>query len=801
MHANAEGFLNSGNGAPPPRRRNLLYLLLFTVSGIAFLGLLSYDAADSDYLAGGMGGEPLIHNWLGYLGAYTAHFLLLAMGFTSYLFVPLLLLVSLRRFFGSTTLRPARWDYWVAILLAALGGCMLFGTWPDLLGNQAAALNIAMATGGVIGQRFCDPDSGWMRIVLNPAGNAILGAILLLVGLTVLWIYDWQGLIIGPWRRKASPLSLPAGMEAEDTPFLQRLVAKRAVKPKPPREAEPDASEPPADEPAPRPAPVPASSPARPAPASGAAAPSGAAPSAPVAAKVSRKLTDKPYKLPSPDLLNKHDDRETAIEPGELEEKKRLLQLTLDSFGIDAKVGDATCGPRVTLFEVLPAPGVKVERISQIANNIAMELRAVSLRVLTPIPGLNSVGIEVPNAKPATVSLRGLMQTPAWKNTQARIPLLIGRNISGNVVLVDLTKAPHLLIAGATGSGKSVCINALIMSMLCRFTPAELRLIMVDPKVVEFRAYEKLPHLVVPVISDIKKVPLALRWIIIEMEHRYRVLAKVGARNLEGFNSRPPNPVTMLDDDGNPIPERLPYIVLIIDELADIIMTAKADVETGLTRIAQLSGAVGIHAIVATQRPSVNVITGTIKANFPTRIAFQVTSQVDSRTILDGKGAESLLGRGDMLFKPPGAPKLERNQSAFVEDDEIERLTAFCASQAEQEFEVDIFKAAASAEGAGPGEELLEADEELIQKAIEIIVRDRRPTTSYVQRCLRIGYNRAALIMEILEQRGVIGPQVGNAPREILITGTGRETEDAADGDTGAESEPQTGTAEKDDRD
>jgi S-DNA-T family DNA segregation ATPase FtsK/SpoIIIE len=333
-----------------------------------------------------------------------------------------------------------------------------------------------------------------------------------------------------------------------------------------------------------------------------------------------------------------------------------------------------------------------------------------------------------------------------------------------------------MLIAGATGSGKSVCMNSMLVSMVLRFSPADLKLILVDPKVVEFAVYRELPHLIAPVITEPKLVVPALRWVIAEMQWRYTILAKVGVRNLEGFNARTPENPPVVDADGNPIPAKLPYIVVIIDELADIMMTAKADVETSLARIAQKARAVGIHAIVATQRPSVNVITGVIKANFPCRIAFQVTSQVDARTILDGKGAEALLGRGDMLFRPPGAAKLERNQSSFVADPEIDKIVEHCAAQAEQKFEADVFRVPSvgggeggSGEG-GDGESLSPEDEELIQKAIDVIVRDRRATTSYVQRRLGVGYNKAAIIMEVLEGRGIVGPQVGSAPREILIT-------------------------------
>lgn len=758
---------DSSAGAPPSGlpRRNYRYLVVFVVGLLLFFSLLSYDDGDTAFLEGGFGDTAVLSNWMGYTGAYCSRFLLLACGFTAFLLLPLVMLSALRRFLGGPGVRAAGWDYWIGFVLYATGFCMFFGNWPDFLGDEAERFNIARTTGGVIGQRLSDPEQGWMQIILNPTGNILVGSLLVLIGIWVVWRYDWGNAVMALWHRRKKPA--PAAPEAD-------AAAKRGFRVRPgpsaPRETPAEDGTPLLFNPAPE------AAPARGTP-SPAAAPTPSATSAKAPAAAAPAATAKgPYVLPGSRLLTPHDDRETAVEEDEVEEKKRILQATLDNFGIEAKAGEATCGPRVTLFEVTPAPGVKVEKITGITNNLAMELSAVSLRVLAPIPGRNTVGIEVPNAKAATVSLRGLLETTAWTNSNALVPLVLGRSISGGVVVLDLAKAPHLLIAGATGSGKSVCINALIMSMLMRFTPDELRLILVDPKVVELRTYEKLPHLVVPVINDVKKVPLALRWLTREMERRYRVLAKVGARNLESFNNRPAEAEPVMDDEGKPIPARLPFIVLIIDELADIMMTSKEDVEKGLARIAQLSRAVGIHTIVATQRPSVNVITGIIKANFPTRIAFQVTSLVDSRTIIDGKGAETLLGRGDMLFKPPGASKLERIQSAFVDDDEIDRVVANCAEQAPQSFEEDVFKAAAAADGvAGAAAEgdMAEADEELIQRAIEVILRDRRATTSYVQRCLRIGYNRAALIMEILESRGVVGPQVGTGPREILMTGNG----------------------------
>ena len=488
------------------------------------------------------------------------------------------------------------------------------------------------------------------------------------------------------------------------------------------------------------------------------------------------RLHGEAYLLP-PLALLVTEQSPVAVDESDIAEQRKLIQDCLDSFNIDADVGTAICGPRVTLYQVNVARGVRVGMVSAIGKDLCMALSAQSLRILAPVPGHDYVGIEVPNRRAQVIRCGGVLFGPAWGQAKGLLPVIMGRNIQGEDVFLDLSKAPHLLVAGATGSGKSVCLNAILMSLLYRFSPEELQLILVDPKVVEMNVYAKLPHLVVPVITDVQLVVLALRWLINEMGRRYRVLAKVGVRNLESFNSREPSAAVVLDDEGQPIPAKMPYIVLVIDELADIMLSSRADVESGLARIAQMSRAVGIHTIVATQRPSVNVITGVIKANFPTRVAFQVSSQVDSRTIIDGKGAESLLGAGDMLFKPPTASRIQRLQGAMVTDAEIERVVEFCAAQGDAAESFEVIKQAAP-NVPGDDSELADADddagagdenESLVRAAMEIVIRDHKASISYVQRRLRIGYNRAATLIDTLEKRGVIGPQLGSAPREILV--------------------------------
>ncbi|MCM8529409.1 MAG: DNA translocase FtsK [Lentisphaeraceae bacterium] len=487
------------------------------------------------------------------------------------------------------------------------------------------------------------------------------------------------------------------------------------------------------------------------------------------------KMSSSKYKVPKTAIISKVDEKVT-VDQEEIDRKKEILQETLDSFRIKALTGNVMPGPRVTLFEVIPEKGVKVERIANLNNNIAMELQAEQVRILAPIPGRRSVGIEVPNDDSSPICYRSLMETKEFQNSKATIPVILGKDISGKPVIMDLAKAPHLLIAGATGAGKSVFMNTLILSLLFKFSPDEMQLIMVDPKFVELTGYNSLPHLICPVITDPQRVPSALRWAVFEMDCRYQMLAKVGVKNLESFNNRVKRPdEPRADDNGNIIPDKLPMTIIIIDELADLMMMAKKDIVTSIARIAQKARAVGIHLVIATQRPSVDVVTGIIKANFPTRIAFKVSSNVDSKTILDRKGAEELLGMGDMLFMPPGTSNILRIQGAWVKDECIKAVVDHCSKQQTQDFK-DIFTQAEENNSDNlqqgelfPSSDYSGGDEGLIEQAIEIIRRDRRASTSHIQRRLRIGYNRAAIIMEALEERGIVGPQVGSAKREIYL--------------------------------
>ncbi len=470
------------------------------------------------------------------------------------------------------------------------------------------------------------------------------------------------------------------------------------------------------------------------------------------------------YRRPPIDLLQPADGSQNMLmSPEALEAQKNALQEALDSFAVDAYVYDAMIGPRVTQFRVQPGMGVRVESISALQKNIALAMANTNIRIQAPIPGEPFVGIEVGNSNSVPVLIRSMLESRAWHESEHEIPLIMGMDIQGKIIITDLAKAPHLLIAGATGSGKSVCMSTLILSLLYKFRPDELELVLIDPKRVEFGLFKEIPHLIHSVVTEPKPAVSVLKWVVAEMERRYQVLADKQVRNLAGYNKK-------AEEEGF---KKMPFQVVIIDELADLMMTSKGEAEAALARIAQLSRAVGIHTIIATQRPSVNVITGVIKANYPTRIAFQVSSNVDSRTILDCKGAESLLGAGDFLFNPPGIARLIRIQSPFVQDQEISKVVEHVAGQRKAEHRVKISD---TMEGDRDGTQMNidsidgDDDEALLMRALVTVAETQKASTSFLQRRLRIGYNRAALLIEELEDRMHIGPQNGSTPREVFIT-------------------------------
>lgn len=477
--------------------------------------------------------------------------------------------------------------------------------------------------------------------------------------------------------------------------------------------------------------------------------------SAMVSYEVGVPVHDENYKLPPLRMFSLPVAPKGGFDHKTAQENARKLEMTFESFGVQAKVLEISRGPTVTRYEIQPAVGVKVSRIVSLTDDIALALAARDIRIEAPIPGKPVVGIEVPNDEVAIVTLREVLEAPEFQNESSKLSIALGRDISGSAIVGNLQKMPHLLVAGATGSGKSVCINGFIASILVNAKPHEVKLLMIDPKMVELSGYNGIPHLLAPVVTDPRKAAFALKRVIDEMESRYKLFADRGARDIERFNQ-------MLRSDGL---EPLPYIVVIVDELADLMMVAPGDVEDAICRIAQMARAAGIHLIVATQRPSVDVITGVIKANIPSRIAFAVSSMADSRTILDGGGAEKLLGRGDMLYLPVGASKPTRIQGAFVSEEEIEQLVDYVKSQQNVVYTVDLNRPEEHAEKSTQHDL-----DDLFMDAVDLVIDSKQASVSMIQRRFRVGYSRAARIIDQMELQGFVGSFEGSKPRDVLIT-------------------------------
>jgi S-DNA-T family DNA segregation ATPase FtsK/SpoIIIE len=770
---------------------------------LSLLSLISYDPKDLGWHVSKTNEQIL--NSIGPFGAYLSEILISSFGMGAYLFPPLFLGASLTCFFQP----QVEWKWkliWAALLLISAAAVLdlqtLFGTsWKNNLN-----------TFGV---------GGWLGLVLNDffferlLGRAGAGIVLGTVYTTSLIllidfkpmaaaksVYEWAVATLEQREQErlehADPLER---LEAERRRIerkareLQKAAKKAGL---PEGAAEPRVTDAAAlEEKKPKTEPLPEPK------ITDAAIALPPAPAVKKPKKEASTVKEAPslenYTLPGIDLLLANSSKGVApVNEEELRANSRLLVSTLLEFGIEVTPGEITRGATITRYEVYPAPGVRVDKIRGLQRDIARAMKAEKINILAPIPGKDSVGIEVANSSKVPIVLRDLFETGEWASSPAKIPIALGKDVYGQTLVADLAEMPHLLIAGTTGSGKSVCVNCIVLSMLYRFSPDELRLILIDPKQVEMQVYNSIPHLVVPVVTDPKKVLVALRWVLVEMEKRYQILAKVGVRNITAFNGRvkdkkaattealdlkeklqeaeksaePEDPQQTLNvqaaGDDLVVPDRLPYIVVIVDELADLMMTAPADVETAIARISQKARAAGIHLIVATQTPRREVVTGVIKTNIPSRIAFQVPSALDSRVILDESGAENLLGKGDMLYLPPGSAKLLRGQGAFVSDDEVKSVVDFTAGQALPAYEQEIHQKLAKPSNTGD-DEVCDEDKELIVKAWEVIVQEKRASTSTVQRRLRIGYNRAAWIVDYLCSRGVLGGSDGAKPRDILV--------------------------------
>ncbi|NVL89840.1 MAG: DNA translocase FtsK [Desulfobacterales bacterium] len=485
------------------------------------------------------------------------------------------------------------------------------------------------------------------------------------------------------------------------------------------------------------------------------------------------------YRLPSINLLEGSELDVKPMDHESLQMQSKLLEKKLSDFDVSGRVVAVSPGPVVTMYEYEPAPGVKINKVVSLADDLAMALRATGIRIVAPIPGKSVIGIEVANANREPVRLEDIVASETFEHSKSKLTLALGKDIIGNPVVADLAKMPHLLIAGATGSGKSVALNAMICSILYKATPNEVKLLLIDPKRIELSAYEGIPHMISPVVMDARKATRVLQWAVHEMERRYTLMAEQRVRNIYQYHRKLAKEIKTLKQAGGSgdrptaetksTLEAFPFIVVVIDELADLMLVASRDVELALTRLAQMARAAGIHLLIATQRPSVDVLTGTIKANFPTRISFQVSCRTDSRTILDTNGAESLLGKGDMLFLPPGTAKLERVHGAYVSGVEIRQITEFLKKQQNPVYKEEIIKAGTEDNNKNSEEEY----DEKYDEAVALVTETRQASISMIQRRLRVGYNRAARMIETMERDGVVGPSDGSKPRDVLVKGYG----------------------------
>jgi len=791
-------------------------LVLLFIGTLLFFALISYTPKDIPSWIWFSRVSPANHpaqNFIGPVGAVVAGICYQTIGvFASLLLAAVLLGFGVAKLFHPR-LRVTPRIPWIVLFIVS--GACLDQVWDisHLLGLKVPV--DIQGPGGLIGYRLADEHRGLLRAALGPVGSLILlvgiyaTTLILVTGLRPIHLIRETvgatrrlGATLREWqlRRRLRKADLKGKLEIRERQLVkERRMYEKALKRKGMPVSEPVGATISPEELTNRPEPKVVDTTALPSEhlTRLARKPSLAELRASEEkAKADSSATSaasswEDYVLPGLDLLDEHSlEGRAATDPSELEEVRQILIDTLAQFGIAVAPGDITKGPTITRYEVYPAKGVRVDKIVSLERDLARATRAERINILAPIPGKDTVGIELANTRKVTVKLREMLQSPGWEEAKAhaKIPLALGKDVYGKAIITDLAQMPHLLVAGTTGSGKSVCVNALIASMLFRFTPEELQFVIIDPKMVEMQAYSALPHLAFPIVTDPKKVLLPLRWLIDKMEQRYKMFARVGVRNIVGFNGRPKKKkVTEPADESveagvsparfsnaadtaaatEEIPDKIPYIVVIIDELADLMQTAPADVETAIARITQMARAAGIHLIVATQTPRADVITGVIKANIPSRIAFQVASKIDSRVILDENGADRLLGQGDLLYLPPSASRLIRAQGVLVTDEEIHRLVEFVSKQSPPAFDTAMHEKLQST--APPEEEVTSEDEELVEKCLEIIRQEKRASTSLLQRRLRLGYTRAARIVDILEQRGILGPGEGAKPREILV--------------------------------
>lgn len=738
--------------------REIWGVVLFLTVLLITLSLLSFDVKDRSFNT--PSGLVQTHNWGGFLGAYLADMLLQGFGLSSFLFPVFGAMIALQLF--RAQFKGISWIKTLGYLVFFLSVAVTISIFIDAENAREA--------GGIVGGFFKEailvPWFGRISATLITLA-ALLLSLMLLTQHSLVEIFDRTSKNFLQLRKSVVPV---VGEKIKDLKEKQEK-----------RKAESSKENAKKDRPDYTPPTIVVKEEVRDEPGKKSAKKSAVAPEQFKLPAIS----EEGYKLPPPELLDLPEEQPFKIEKETLQANSIILQNKLADFGVEGEVVAVRPGPVITMYEFNPAPGVKVRRIVMLADDLAMALRAVSVRILAPIPGESVVGIEIPNPRRETVYLREMIQGEAYQSSESKVTLALGKDIGGTPFAADLARMPHLLVAGATGTGKSVSINAMILSILFKSSPSDVKFIMVDPKMLELTTYEDIPHLLVPVVTDPKKAAAALFWAMDEMDRRYRLMRDKGVRNIDSYNkslekdnasrkavvnlqegqaSDPADIGGELSEETPIVHEKLPRIVIIVDELADLMMTVGRDIEEYITRLAQKARAAGIHLILATQRPSVDVITGLIKANFPARVSFQVTSRIDSRTILDSMGAEKLLGNGDLLYLPPGTARLTRVHGAFVSDQEVRRVMKFIKAQGRPQYRTDVLQAKKEMEAAAAADE--EYDE-MYDQAVAIVTETQQASISMVQRRLRVGYNRAARMIEQMERDGVVGPADGAKPREV----------------------------------
>jgi S-DNA-T family DNA segregation ATPase FtsK/SpoIIIE len=709
-------------------RKEIIGILLFFVVIFTLISLVSYSPEDPSIFHAGAKGD--IHNLFGMLGAHLSGILVRLFGLGGF-WIPLLFLFLSIHFFSDQTNK--------AVMLTVIGGILLVITTGSLFAIKQSNYLIfgsKFSAGGIAGTWF-------KSFVVQYSGST--GGIIILVLLWIIGLIMTTGLSLVRFARYWGHM-IYVFKENTETIYLKRKErrekAKKRLKTKKEKtihtaqkiKIKPSKSKPVKAMPVPK-------------------------------QDVFEFMKTKAgFQLPSFNLLKSPEIRHVDADNENLRMQSKLLEKKLEDFGVKGQVAEVSPGPVITTFEYKPAPGIKINKVVNLTDDLALALRAASIRIVAPIPGKAVIGIEVPNAVREVVRLKEIVASSTFRKSKSKLTICLGKDIVGNPFVTELDKMPHLLIAGATGAGKSVALNAMICSLLYKSNPDEVKLIMVDPKRIELSTYDGIPHLITPVVTNVKKATNALFWAVREMEKRYELLSEKKARNIKQYNNKIQKQPKSTEGEAA---EKLPMIVIIIDELADLMIAASRDVEVALTRLAQMARAAGIHLILATQRPSVDVLTGIIKANFPTRLTFQVSSKTDSRTIIDMNGAENLLGDGDMLFLPPGTSRLQRIHGAYISEEEITAITDFLRKQKAPEYDEKVTETV-------PLDETTTSIEDLDEKyddAVALVTKTRQASISKIQRHLRIGYNRAARIIETMEREGIVGPSDGSKPRDVLVRG------------------------------